>query len=214
MTTRSDSGPKNLIELFKNSKETLLGKIVYNEDQEPIGIDTSSLTEESVPLGYTIYVVYPILPKQEILRRALTRAVKFFTHRNTFAIPPDQTKEKYIELYKFFLKEILNRMGGTDTKRMIDELVKQESEDYKESYSTYLQALYDSAGEGELSPPFFRSVSMQKIEQTIDQAFQYSIDYFLKQYLIIGRIERVIYISTLGEKYTEPIPRSFVNVIL
>jgi len=215
VTTRAASNrPENVIDMFKNSKEILLGKLVYNEDKEPIGIDTSSLTEESVPLGYAIYVVYPILPKREIFHRALTRAVKYFTHRNNFAIPPDQTKEKYMELYKYFLKEILNMMGGPDTKRRIDELVKEESEDYNESYSSYLQALYDSADEGELSPPFFRSVSIQKIEQTIDQAFQYSIDYFLKQYLIIGRIERVIYISTLGEKYMEPVPRNLVNVVL
>jgi hypothetical protein len=204
----------NIVDVFKNSKETLLGKILYNDMQEPIGIDESSLTEESIPLGYTIYVVYPILPKRDILHRALTRALQTFTNRNTFSIPPDSSKEKYMELYKFFLKEILNRMGGDDTKRLIDELIQQEREGYKDSYSSYLQSLYDSADEGVLHPPFFRSVSIQKIEETIEQAFQYSIDYFLKQYMLIGRIERIIYISTLGEKYADPVPRDYVDIVL
>ena len=105
-------------------------------------------------------------------------------------------------------------MGGDDTKHWIDELVKQESDGYKDSYSSYLQSLHDFAYEGVLQPPFYRSVSKQKIEETIEHAFQYSIDYFLKQYLLIGRIERIIYISTLGDKYTDSVPRDYVDVIV
>jgi len=213
-TTRAASKPENIIDLFKNSKERLLGKIMYNEFQEPVAIDESSLTEESVPLRYRIYVVYPIIPKREIMHRALTRALQTFTSRNSFTIPNNSSKEEYITLYKSFLTELTQIMGSTNTKGMIDELIKTESADYKDSYSSYLETLFDSAESGILSPPFFRSVSFNKIEETIEQAFQYSIDYFLKQYLVIGRIERIVYISTLGEKYTDPVPRNYVNVFI
>lgn len=206
--------PVNIIELFKNSKERLLGKILYDKNQEPIGIDTSSLTEESVPLDYRILVVYPILPKKEIIHRAYSRALKTFTGRNSFTIPNNSLKEEYIGLYTSFLMEIMKIMGNSRYQTIIDEIIKKENDEYKDSYSSYIKSLIATAETDVLRPPFFRSISIEKIEDTIEQAFQYSIDYFLKQYLVIGRIERIVYISTLGEKYTDPVPRNYVNVVI
>jgi hypothetical protein len=44
--------------------------------------------------------------------------------------------------------------------------------------------------------PFFRGIGPTAIMDSVEQAFQYSVDYFLKQYLLIGRIEQVVYINT------------------
>ena len=46
-----------------------------------------------------------------------------------------------------------------------------------------------------MSIPFFRAVSPEAIYSMIKQSFNYSVDYFLKQYILAGRIEQVVYIN-------------------
>ena len=189
---------EGLIELYKNTKERLLGKLVYKE-LVPVGIDPASITEDTVPLNYRIVVVYPILPKKEIIQRAYSRAMRGFTTRNSFNLPQEEyEKEEYIRLYKEFLNEIVRILDPADQRirEQVDEYVKKELADYDQSYTTYLRDLIEKSNT-EISPPFFRGIAFERMEEMIDQAFQYSIDYFLKQYLMIGRIERVIYLSTL-----------------
>ncbi len=47
----------------------------------------------------------------------------------------------------------------------------------------------------QVSIPFFRAVSPDAIYSMLKQSFNYSVDYFLKQYILAGRIEQVVYIN-------------------
>ena len=199
----------SIVEIYKNTKEQLLGKILYNESQEPIGIDPASLTENSVPLHYRINVIYPILPKKEILARAKARAIRQFTEPATLTIPDSALQTQYLTMYNTYLDSIIQMLGGeiesyAPLRALIDTYVLQETERYSGSYTSYLQSLRKNLGTPtmELEIPLFGGISQARIEETIEQSFQYSIDYFLKQYLIVGRIEKVLYISTLGPNIT------------
>ena len=199
----------SMVEIYKNTKEQLLGKILYNESQEPIGIDPDSLTENSVPLHYRINVIYPILPKKEILARAKARAIRQFTEPATLTIPDSALQKQYLTMYNTYLDTIIQTLGGeiesyAPLRALIDTYVQQEAGRYSGSYTSYLQSLRTNlrTSTTEFEIPLFGSISQARIEETIEQSFQYSIDYFLKQYLIVGRIEKVLYISTLGPKIT------------
>jgi hypothetical protein len=201
-TSRRTRDRTGLIDIYKNPKEQLLGKIVYNEGV-PVGIDERSLTDESIPLHYRIIVVYPIIPKKTIVQRAYLRALQSFTDKTAFELPSvSDDKAAYIEIYQDFLEEMLRLLNPADPRirEHIDQLIQEENTDYKESYTDYIRSLRDMSRDPAITqiyPPFFRGIAFERIETMIDQAFQYSIDFFLKQYLMIGRIERIVYVSTL-----------------
>lgn len=195
----------NLIDVYINSKETLLGKIKYNELNEPIGIDESSITADSIPMNYKIYVLYPILPKTDIYKRLKRRAMLKFTEQNAFTFPKNSTNiEKYKNMLNSYFKEMSKALGINQIpiSNIVDRIVREEEIEYKESYSSYIQSILTSIDsintDSIFSTPMFSGIAKKRIEEAIEAAFHYSIDYFLKQYLIIGRIERVIYISTLN----------------
>ena len=209
---RAKSGEPDLINIYINSKEALLGKILYNEQKEPIGIDETSLTEDSIPRNYRIYVLYPILPKSQILQRVHRRALRKFTQPPAFTIPEKDVDRvsAYTELLETYFKEMAQVLGGSQVqlRETVDRIVRDEQAEYKGSYTDYIQTLLTSIhamnASSSFSIPMFSGIAQNRIEEAIEAAFHYSIDYFLKQYIIVGRIERVLYVSTLGKPIAAP----------
>ena len=189
-----------LIRDFSNTNEGLLGKIIY-ESGVPVGIDESSLGPESVPITYRIFVVFPILQKEEIAKRAERRAVDMFAKRRKIAVKGgiEEAYRKVLEDYAIALLKII----GTDvnTRTLVDTAIHMEKERFglnsSTEYSQTLESLLDDLdrGDQEIYFPLYRMVAPTIIYETIESAFLYSIDYFLKQYLLIGRIQQIIYIS-------------------
>ena len=193
--------------VFENTWENLLGKIEYNEaTREPIRYDISDLPE-AVPENYKIIVVYPILNGEIIKTRALKRSIRMFTE------PSVRSFEDPIGTYKTiltkFASEIHNTLSGNSMKKiqlesLIDSYIEEEKKELgyesdNNSYISFIQELIQKISEGESTIPYpmYRALPIQKIYDTIEEAFKYSVDYFLKQYLFLGRIEQVIYVSTL-----------------
>jgi len=189
------------IEVFKNTQEELLGKIKYDDANMPIGIDESSIGPLTVPLSHRIIVVYPIIPRDEIVERAKKRAAHMFFQKDFVSINDIET---YRSLMLEYAHELFVTLGGEGPiHEIVDAALLAEQEKYGENsmpYSEYVKNLiekFEALEEGELlSIPFFRGVGSEMILKSVEQAFQYSVDYFLKQYLLIGRIEKVLYINT------------------
>lgn len=194
-----------LIDIFRNTQEELLGKIRYDAQNLPIGLVESSLGPFSVPLSYRIVVVYPIIPREEIVKRAQARAARMFFQRDEVTVP---NLDMYRGMLLEFAKELYETLGGEgEIGRIVDEALRLEQERFgktPESYLGYLKEMItkvEGLKDGEtLSLPFFRGIGATAIMDSIEQAFQYSVDYFLKQYILIGRLEQVIYINTASPK--------------
>jgi len=191
------------IDIFKNTQEELLGKIEYDPVSNiPIGIEETSVGPLTVPLSYRIIVVYPIIPRDIIAQRAQKRAAQMFYQKNNVSI---NDIDIYRGLMEEYAKELFTMLGGNGPVReIVDSALRLEQEKYGENssvpYSEYIKSLitrFSTLEEGEIiSFPFFRGVGPSEIMDRVEQAFQYSVDYFLKQYLLIGRIEQVVYINT------------------
>lgn len=193
------------ITIFENTWEGLLGKIIYNEDtREPIRYDLSD-TPEAVPQNYKIIVIYPILNGEVIKERALRRSIRMFTKPEVLSI--EGASEVYKTLLEKYASEIYTYLTGNSNKKielekLIDSYIQEEKaalgfENADESFLDYVKSLVDGSVEDTIAYPLYRALPIQKIYDTIEQAFKYSVDYFLKQYLFLGRIDQVIYVSTL-----------------
>ena len=192
----------SFIEIFKNTQEELLGKIQYNSANMPIGIDVSSIGPTTVPMNYRIIVVYPVIPRDMIAERAQKRAAHMFFQRNEVTINDVDT---YRDLLLEYATELFAVLGGENpVHEIVDEALRLEQERHGENssvpYTDYIKSLiakFRGLEDGELiTIPFFRGIGPAAIMDSVEQAFQYSVDYFLKQYLLIGRIEQVVYINT------------------
>jgi hypothetical protein len=190
---------------FCNTNEDLLGKILY-EDGKPVAIDESSLKQYSIPMHYKIVVVFPVLRKEEIVKRAERRAIEMFVQRKRQEVSGgiDDAYRKILEDYAISL---LKDVGGDiDTRSLVDTAIHLEKEkfgfetgmDYSVAIDTLLTDL--EQGKEDIFFPLYRMVAPQMIYETIESAFSYSIDYFLKQYLQIGRVSQIIYINNEEKK--------------
>jgi hypothetical protein len=201
-TVTRGSVKSSFIEIFKNTQEELLGKIEYDSTNMPIGIDQTSIGPITVPMNYRIVVVYPVIPREKIAERAQKRAAHMFFQKNDVAIND-------IDTYRFFMMEyaaeLFAMLGGENpVHEIVDQALRIEQEKHGENssipYTEYIKGLITklrNLEDGELiSIPFFRGIGPTAIMDSVEQAFQYSVDYFLKQYLLIGRIEQVVYINT------------------
>ena len=70
---RRSRGEQSVESVFKNTQETLLGRIVYDE-RTHVPIHVEVVNEYTVPLHYRILVIYPIIPREIIAERASLRA--------------------------------------------------------------------------------------------------------------------------------------------
>jgi hypothetical protein len=192
----------SFIEIFKNTQEELLGKIQYDSANMPIGIDEASIGPTTVPMNYRIIVVYPVIPRDVIAKRAQKRAASMFFQRDEVIINDVDT---YRGLLLEYAAELFAFLGGENpVHEIVDEALRLEQEEHGQNssvpYTQYIKDLltrFKTLEEGELiSIPFFRGIGPTAIMDSVEQAFQYSVDYFLKQYLLIGRIEQVVYINT------------------
>ena len=104
-----------------------------------------------------------------------------------------------------YANELFALLGGENpVHEIVDEALRLEQEQHGQNssvpYTEYVKTLITQLKgleEGELMTiPFFRGIGPTAIMDSVEQAFQYSVDYFLKQYLLIGRIEQVVYINT------------------
>jgi hypothetical protein len=137
-----------------------------------------------------------------IAERAQKRAASMFFQRDEVIIND-------IDTYRYLMLEYANELfallgGENPVHEIVDEALRLEQEQYGQNssvpYTEYVKTLITQLRgleEGELMTiPFFRGIGPTAIMDSVEQAFQYSVDYFLKQYLLIGRIEQVVYINT------------------
>ncbi len=193
------------VTIFENTWEGLLGKIEYNDEtREPIRVELSD-TPDAIPRNYKIIVVYPILNGEIIKERALRRSIRMFTKPEELSV--EGASEAYKALLKKYASEIyLSLTGNTSKKLEIEDLIQSYIEEEKASLSfenadelflDSIKELMKNSDKNTVAYPLYRALPVQKIYDTIEQAFRYSVDYFLKQYLFLGRIDQVIYVSTL-----------------
>jgi hypothetical protein len=201
-TLARGSVQSSFIEIFKNTQEELLGKIQYDSSNMPVGIDAASIGPTTVPINYRIIVVYPVIPRDVIAERAQKRAASMFFQRDEVIINDIDT---YRYLMLDYATELFAVLGGENpVHEIVDEALRLEQEKHGQNssvpYTEYIKTLITQLKgleEGELMTiPFFRGIGPTAIMDSVEQAFQYSVDYFLKQYLLIGRIEQVVYINT------------------
>lgn len=193
--------------LFQNHWEPYLGRIKFVEGIPTI--DRTSFTNETIPVQYRIIVVYPLLDKNEIIRRSYTRAISSFVNRKLESVDDLESYRDVLINYALQIKQILapySKSGELTTiQKIVDHAINEEKLEYlgmnsSESYTEYLSEMVksfqqrDFKGE-ELVFPFFRAVPSEFIYTVIKQDFMYSVDYFLKQYILAGRIEQVVYIN-------------------
>ena len=229
---------------FKNHWEPWLGRIKFNQDGIPT-IDRTSFGPETVPINYRIFVIYPLLDKNEITRRAYTRALLSLSDIKKQNVEDIDTYRytliKYAELLYAALQPHSEDGNLTSVEQIVDHAIQKEYLDYtgkdmvlpgeltaesstvlssaptrspptgynaplpptnasqtepNKSYTKYLKSLiseFETADQ--VSVPFFRAVAPEAIYSMLKQSFNYSIDYFLKQYILAGRIEQVVYIN-------------------
>jgi len=190
---RATGKPLSCIDIFINNYQELLGRIEYDDETKaPLHIKPSSLTTYSIPMEYRIVVVYPLVRKELILQRAEERANRMFLQKTPEQLHGDP--EEYRQLLTDYVNDLFIALGGP--KPVIKKLVDAALE--KEGFVDSIEDLAPPFGpmSKEATFPFYRSPAREFILDSIEQAFQYSIDYFLKQYLIIGRIEKVVYVNT------------------
>lgn len=193
--------------VFENTWEGLLGRIEYNEvTREPIRYDISDLPE-AVPINYKIIVVYPILNGEIIKSRALQRSIRMFSEPSARML--EDMSDAYRSMLLQYASELYSTLAGNKSKKvqfesLIDTYIQEEKKELgyesdNDSYISYVKELIETikGDANTIEYPMYRALPIQKIYDTIEQAFKYSVDYFLKQYLFLGRIEQVIYVSTL-----------------
>ena len=188
---RATGKPLSCIDIFINNYQELLGRIKYDEEtKSPIRI--GQLTPYSIPMEYRIVVVYPLVRKELIMQRAEERANRMFLQKTPEQLHGDP--EEYRQLLTYYANDLFIALGGRKPaiKPLVDLAL--EKEGFVESIGALTPPFGPMSKEGAF--PFYRSPAREFILDSIEQAFQYSIDYFLKQYLIIGRIEKVVYVNT------------------
>jgi hypothetical protein len=192
--------------LFENHWEPYLGRIKYSDGIPTI--DRTSFGDETIPINYRIFVVYPLLDKNEIIRRSYTRAVETFTKSK---MEPVEDLDAYRELllnYAIYIRATLapySKSGELSVmQKIVDKAISEEKLEYLgansgDSYTKYIGKMVtefrNNSQSEKISFPFFRAISPDYIYSVIKQAFNYSVDYFLKQYILAGRIEQVVYIN-------------------
>ena len=192
--------------LFENHWEPYLGRIKYVEGIPTI--DRTSFGDETIPINYRIYVVYPLLDKNEITRRSYTRAVETLTKSKMESVEDLETYRDLLVNYALYIKQSLSPYSKSgelsSIHKIVDKAIGEERLEYlgandASSYTKYISELItefrNPSQSGEISFPFFRAISPEYIYSVIKQAFNYSVDYFLKQYILAGRIEQVVYIN-------------------
>lgn len=211
LATRSTySALQNLmrVEILKNTFSDFFGELLYahdfsGKDLIPIGINTEGRKDLYIPDNYRIVIIFPIVPIEELQKRGYVRAYKQLENHTLYDITPQQKAQ--IVVYINTLLNILfarSSKGKPDEMKLaIDSILTEEFEKYTQvskeiTYVDYLNTIGESKMDdtAEIEFPFFRLTSGD-LEKSVAQAFQYSVDYFLRQYIQIGRIEQVIYVK-------------------
>ncbi len=207
--------------IFKNNFSDFLGEIKYatindggEEIKIPVGIEEENRKPQFIPEHYRIVIVFPVVPSEEIRRRGYLRAyyqllsqklpVYAVTKEQMLGIAQDMNevleilfqgvrgdKRQFTSIINEILTEEIRKYSRTDAEpvdfiRDIENLRDEtETLSTKEKFNNYSESF---------AVPFFRLASVD-LEKSITQAFQYSVDYFLRQYIQIGRIEQVIFVN-------------------
>jgi hypothetical protein len=211
-----------LIDIYKNNLEDMLGKVIYDGENRPLRIELSN--PSAIPQIYNIVVVYPVLPLDRIIQRAEKRALEQSLDTTQMELV-GTTKDEYIAYIQRFKKELLKKLFGPQgmklqkaniarysNERLVSttmELLQSETDKYMSDFLAldirkYFETLNSEPYVTEtadaktlVSLPFYRGISKDKIKEVTEEAFQYAVDYFLKQYILLGRIKGVIYISNV-----------------
>lgn len=193
--------------IFENHWEKYLGRIKFVEGIPTI--DRTSFTDETIPIQYRIIVIYPLLDKNEIVRRSYTRAVSSLINDKLEPVDDLETYKTLLIKYALQIKDVLSPYSKkedlTTIQKIVDFSINEEKIEYlgknsSDSYTKYIGEMVKSFQQRdflaeEIAFPFFRAVPSEFIYSLIKQAFTYSVDYFLKQYILAGRIEQVVYIN-------------------
>lgn len=203
--------------ILKNNFADFLGEVQYarqtfteteetKEGEEgllPIGVRPGLRAELFIPTDYRIIVIFPIVPIEELQRRGYLRAYQHLEHATLYDITVEQKDE-----IANYMKNLISTLISGSSKKLaeieskITEILTAEFQKYTQitepvEYVEELRIIQEKAKNPALSKitfPFFRLASID-LEKSIAQAFQYSVDYFLRQYIQIGRIEQVIYVN-------------------
>ena len=206
------AGEDPTITVYKNTFEKILGKINRDAAGKIISIDSGKY--EDLHDKYNISVIYPILKVRDIVNRAAKRAYKTLYEMKDVEI--SKPYDKYIELLTTFSSEVADLFGISPEKKMVTELIKEKIVSHigrymanttvqtPNSYVNYLTTLPNAVSTNKntsvIKIPLHRILPEFKINKWIEEAFQYSVDYLLKQYILFNRIQSVIYISNPEEK--------------
>lgn len=202
--------------ILKNSFADFLGEVVYNreelsESEEskegeealiPIGVRPGIREELFIPPEYRIVVVFPIVSIHELQRRGFVRAYQHLRHTTLYDVTAQQ-KADIVSYITDLIKTLISRSSRIRKeilREKVYEILSEEFARYALPPSEYVKDLQTIKMKAQnpdipqLSFPFFRLASAD-LEKSVAQAFQYSVDYFLRQYIQIGRIEQVIYVN-------------------
>ncbi len=196
--------------IFKNTFADFLGEVVLAQLEpgkvKPVGIRPISgegtRPELFIPEKYRIVVIFPIVPIQELVKRGFARAYGQLYHPTFY----DVTEEQKNTLAEYITSLISTVTKGSakpaELRSKLAEILTREFHEHSQltgevSYVEDLEVMLSKTKNPEVlksSFPFFRLTSYD-IETAVAQAFQYSIDYFLSQYIQLGRVEQIIYVN-------------------
>ena len=187
---------KGVIDIFKNNWESMLGKIIYTADGEPARLE--KVGDMHIPDTYSIVVVYPILPLDSIRNRASMRAMRQLMDKEPREFIGDSPE--YIEKLAENLQSIFYG-GRGEAKNIMNDILEKEAATILKNTSfqdkAFQQYLASTREGSRVTFPVYRAIATDRIVEVAEQAFQYAVDYFLKQYILLGRIKSVIYVSNL-----------------
>jgi hypothetical protein len=198
--------------IFKNTFADFLGEVVMAEllpgQLKPVGFQPNTAPgghpELFIPQKYRIVIIFPIVSIDELVKRGYLRAYNQLYHPTLYDVDEQQKSEiaRYIQKLLDTLTVGVDSRKSLDLEAQIDKILTREFREHSRlegsmDYQKNLSDLLETAQNPEIPTstfPFFRLTSFD-IETAVAQAFQYSIDYFLSQYIQLGRIEQVIYVS-------------------
>jgi hypothetical protein len=216
----TSSRAASAVQIFRNTWESLLGELLYNDEHELTGFQRGRGSNLYIPENYKIVVVYPILPVKEIQKRASLRATKQLVSSNSVIPVGDTTtfSEYYLQYFKELFTTIFGR-GTTITgiqmeefmpsfirEKLLEESEGRIPEEDINKFINFLKSIKNKKIEDiekyvdiseDVLFPLYRIIPPEKITAVAEEAFQYAVDYFLKQYILLGRIKGVIYISNV-----------------
>ncbi len=208
-TRQGELRAKEASPIFKNTFANFLGEIVTAEllpgELKPVGYRPSSgegaHPELFIPEEYRIIVIFPMVSVDDLVKRGYLRAYDQLQHTTLYDVNSDQKKE-----IAAYITALINTLTKGEKKSelpaKITEILTREFRERSQvageiNYVKNLEDLRKASIENSVkvsSFPFFR-LTAYDIETAVAQAFQYSVDYFLRQYIQIGRVEQVIYVN-------------------